>query len=106
MFAAVLSVSSAQAGNTAPRNFGTAACQQKIVCGSADSTQLAAIASACTTQGFGVPAAGIFDSAVLDSNDCMTGNFSASSGSKQGAAQCCITGSGDSCAMSCQLLMY
>ena len=109
---AILSVASAVRADDStpqPRNFGTTNCQQRFSCSNTDSAQLAEIANNCSVQGFGISAArtGIFDSASLDSNNCLMGELPApNNGGHTMAPQCCITADGDNCSMRCTLLMY
>ena len=105
LLAILLASLPAYAADSAPRNFGTAGCFPKFSCSDLDEGQLATIASDCTAQGFGIPAANVFDGVSLDGSNCMTGTFSSSGNGKQGASQCCVIADGSNCSMRCQLLM-
>lgn len=104
----MMSLPAAQADGST-RNFGSTACQQKFSCAGTDSNQLAELANNCSVRGFGISTqqSGIFDGAVLDADNCMTGQLpTPTNGGRSMAPQCCVVPDGDTCSMRCTLLMY
>jgi hypothetical protein len=94
---------------TAKTDNGSTNCPQRFSCSSTDSGQMASLADTCVIQGFGISAqqGGIFNTAILDANNCMDGALTSSSNSTHTmSAQCCEIADGDTCKLRCSLLVY
>jgi len=92
-----MSVATADDSTTHTRNLGATSCRQTFSCSQVDQTAIAGIAYSCSLRAFGFSSAGgnIFDGAVLDGDNCMSGQLPSNS------VNCCVTADGDTCSMQC-----